>query len=48
MVCVLVASGQKKKKKGKTEELVFLETCAVEMSLEEKRELSFLLLGEGG
>lgn len=49
VVCVLVASGQKKKRQGekKKEELVFLEACVVEMSLEEKREISFLLLSEG-
>lgn len=52
VVCVLVASGQKKKKtknrkEKKKEELIFLEACAVEMSLEEKREISFPLLAEG-
>lgn len=50
VVCVLVASGQKKKKnqeRKKKEELIFLEACAVEMSLEEKREISFPLLAEG-
>lgn len=48
VVCVLVASGQKKRQgKKKKEELIFLEACVVEMSLEEKREISFLLLSEG-
>lgn len=47
-MCLLL-QGKKKKRQGekKKEELVFLEACVVEMSLEEKREISFLLLSEG-
>lgn len=45
VVCVLFASGQNK---GKIkEELVFLEASVVEMYLDNEKELSFLLLGEG-
>ena len=50
VVCVLVASGQEKKEregKKKKEELIFSEASAVEMSLEEKRAISLLLVGEG-
>lgn len=43
-MCLLLQGRKKSKIK---EELVFLEACVVEMYLEEERELSFLLLGEG-
>lgn len=47
-MCLLL-QGKKKKDRGKKkkEELIFLEVCVVEMSLEEKTEISFLLLSEG-
>lgn len=43
-MCLLL---QGRKKRQIKEELIFLEACVVEMYLEEERELSFLLLGEG-
>lgn len=40
-------NGKKKKKERKRGKLLFVEACAAETSLEEKREISSLLLAKG-